>query len=151
MAAHFAPKNPPPRQILVAEVVRRCLANLYDPPPKPTSDYERQIAKSYSSEMEKGKSGKQIAQIGEQDVQSVPPLKIFPDKDDHIAEVVYEYVHGQPLVRPELVQYLPTKLCQLNEWYLKATKKDIIGVMARVKEEHYFQEYGVQVDFIELF
>ena len=40
---------------------------------------------------------------------------------------------------------------QLNEWYLKAAKKDIIGVMARVKEEHYFQEYGVQVDFSELF
>ena len=39
----------------------------------------------------------------------------------------------------------------LNEWYLKAAKKDIIGVMARVKEEHYFQEYGVQVDFSELF
>ena len=51
------------------------------------------------------------------------------------------------MVRPELVQYLPTKMRQLNEWYLKAAKKDIIGVMARVKEEHYFQEYGVQVDF----
>ena len=48
--------------------------------------------------MEKRKSGKQIAQLGEQDVQSVPPLKVFPDKDVHIAEIVYEYVHGQLLV-----------------------------------------------------
>ena len=47
------------------------------------------------------------------------------------------------MVRPELVQYLPTKMRRLNEWYLKAAKKNIIDVMARVKEEHYFQEYGV--------
>ena len=63
----------------------------------------RQIAKSYSSEMEKRKSRKQIAQLGEHDVQSVPPLKVFPNKDVDIAEVVNQYVHGQPLARPELV------------------------------------------------
>ena len=31
--------------------------------------------------MEKWKSGKKVAQLGEQDVQSVPPLKVFPDKE----------------------------------------------------------------------
>ena len=40
---------------------------------------------------------------------------------------------------------------QLHECYLKAAKEDIVGVMARVKEEHYFQEYGVQIDISELF
>ena len=66
MDAHFAPKKPKPRQILDSDAVRRYLDNLWNPPPKPASDYERQIAKSYSSEMEKRKrSMKQIAQLRE--------------------------------------------------------------------------------------
>ena len=40
---------------------------------------------------------------------------------------------------------------QLHQWYLKAAKEEIIGIMTGVKEEHYFQEYGVQVDFSDLF
>ena len=55
------------------------------------------------------------------------------------------------MVRPELVKLLPTRMRQLNQWYMKAAKKGIIGVMAKAKKEHFFQEYGVQVDFSELF
>ena len=149
--AHFAPKKPPPKQVIDPIALERTIRSLYNPPPKPTSDYERQITKSYSSEMERRKSGKQIAQLGEQVVQSVPPLQVFPDTDVHIPEVAYKYVHGKPLVRPELVKLLPTRMRQLNQWYMKAAKKGIIGVMAKVKKEHFFQEYGVQVDFSELF
>ena len=102
--------------------------------------------------MERQKSGKQIAHLEEQVVQSVPPLQVFPDTDVHIHEVAYKYVHGKPLVRPVLVKLLPTRMRQLNQWYMKAAKKGIIGVMAKVRKgEHFFQEYGVQVNFSELF
>ena len=142
----------PPKQLIDPIALERTIRSLYNPPPKPPLDYERSIAISYNSEMERRKSGKQIAQLGEQAVQSVPPLQVFPDTSDvHIPEVAYEYVHGKPLVRPELVKLLPTRMRQLNQWYMKAAKKGIIGVMAKVRKEHFFQEYGVQVDFSELF
>ena len=74
-------KNPEPRQKLPPEVVQRVFDSLWNPPPKPASDYERSIDKSYSEEMEERKSGKKVSQLGEQDVQLVRPLKVFADKD----------------------------------------------------------------------
>ena len=42
--AFFAPKKPePPREKIPQEVVERTLAALWNPPPKPPSDYERSI------------------------------------------------------------------------------------------------------------
>jgi hypothetical protein len=39
----------------------------------------------------------------------------------------------------------------LHTWYGIATKGGIETIMVRVREEHYFQEYCVNVDFNELF
>ena len=40
---------------------------------------------------------------------------------------------------------------QLHTWYKKAAKKGTISIMMGVKEEHYFQEDAVSVEFTELF
>ena len=134
--------------------------NLCNPPPKPPSDYERSIDKSYGDELDKPKKGKQVPQLGEQAAQSVPPLKVFDGKaaqgyqqqigsttDYPIADVVCQYVPGEDLVKGRLT----TKMRLLHNWYKKAAKEGTISIMVRVTEEHYFQEYAVSVEFSELF
>ena len=83
--AHFAPQKPEPRQKLAPEVVQRVFNSLWNPPPKPPSDYERSIDKSYSSKVQNksDQSRKQVPQLREQEVQSIPPLKVFSDMDVH--------------------------------------------------------------------
>ena len=98
-------------------------------------------------------------QLGEQPVQSVPPLMVFDEKavqssrqnttDYPIAEVAYKFVQGKDLV--ENVRSLPTSMRNLHIWYTNATQRGIEAIMVRVKDEHYFQEYSVSVDFCELF
>ena len=39
----------------------------------------------------------------------------------------------------------------LHTWYLNAAKEGIESLMVGVKEEHYFQDYTVIVDFVDLF
>ena len=115
--------------------------------------------------MEQKKCGKKVPQLGEQEVQSIAPLKVFSDKaalyNDNvahqvlgdtgyaIAEIAYQYVLGQPLVTD--TKALTTKLWKLHNWYMTAAKEEKFYLMAGVKEEHYFREYAVQVEFSELF
>jgi hypothetical protein len=69
--------------------------------------------------------------------------------DYPIAEVAYKFVQGEDLV--ENVRLLSTSMRNLHIWYTNATKKGIEAIMVRVKDEHYFQEYSVSVEFCELF
>jgi transposase len=148
--------------------VAHTVENLYDPVPSSPSDYKRSIEMSYDEMMEAkkpnqsgvtAKKGKQqVHQLGEQPVQSVPPLKVFDEKavessrqyiDYPIAEVAYKFVQGKDLV--ENLRKLPTSMRNLHVWYINATKRGINSIIVRVKEEHYFQEYSVSIDFSKLF
>ena len=88
------------------------------------------------------KKRKQVPQLGEQHVQSVPPLKVFDDKAvqsrqqqitdaDYraIFEVPSEFVKGNNLV--ENVSTLPTRMRQLNSWYLRSAKDGFDSIMVR--------------------
>ena len=65
--------------------VFKMLKTLEQPPPKLTSDYERSILKSVQANKRRPKNGsaskKSIAQLGEQQKQSCPPLKVFSDTE----------------------------------------------------------------------
>jgi hypothetical protein len=199
--AHFAPKSPPPPKEKVSEdVVEHFIRMAKEPAPKPVdSDYERQLRKAHlakkkkesSSSSSQGaaakKSGKTVPQLGEQAVQSIPPL-IVPTHvstgaadelvitDDHrrmAAEAgvtVYQlldiepmdkireedvkrkYARGEPLVKPEEVKKLPTRMYELHEWYMKIAKTtNRESLMVKVKAEHYFHENALYVEFTELF
>jgi hypothetical protein len=113
---------------------------------------------STSSGIKEIKGIHQVYQLGQQPVQSAPPLKVFDEKavqssrqytDYPLAEVQYQFVQGKDLV--ENLRKLPTRMRNLHTWYGVATKGGIETIMVRVKEEHYFQEYSVSVDFCELF
>ena len=85
--AHFGPKPPPPPKEKVSEhVVDHFIRMAKAPAPKPVdSDYERQIRKAHGAQQKKEsrssssqaagkKCGKTVPQLGEQAVQSIPPL-----------------------------------------------------------------------------
>ena len=63
--------------------------------------------------------------------------------------VAYQYVPGENLV--ENVSSLSTRMRNLHTWYKKVAKTGNVSVLVAVKEEHYFQEYVVSVEFSELF
>ena len=115
--------------------------------------------------MEQDKAcGKRVAQLGEQEAQSIAPL-IVPSEAREIehGEVVigdtglpmmqvvptYKYELGLPLV--ENPSALTTQLYKLHTWYMTAAKEGRTYLMAGVKEHHLFREYAVQVEFSELF
>src|SRR3954469_6590326 len=87
LKAFFAKKVPeiPFKKTLDPVKVVRTVENLYDPVPSPPSDYRRSIKRSYDEMMEAkkttqsagvtAKKGKQkVHQLGQQPVQSPPPL-----------------------------------------------------------------------------
>jgi len=67
------------------------------------------------------------------------------------AEVAWKYVHGQPLVSPQLERDLPTQMRRLHDWYLHTSKKGLSVLNAKYKSEHYFSECRIQIEFEELF
>ena len=109
--------------------------------------------------MVESKKRKQVPQLGCQAVQSVPPLKVFDKKvvqsrpatdiDYPFLELAYQYVKGNDLV--ENVSTLPTRMRNLHNWYLNKAKEGYTAIMVGVKEEHYFKEYAVTVDFADIF
>lgn len=185
--AHFAPKPPPPPKEKIPEKVVQHFVDLAKPAvEKRRSDYERSISKSYhqqknqqSSLTGSNKSGKTVPQLGEQAVQSIPPLKVSTDKavtdaDTEMAaremgitveqllgieelptmdpkELAWKYVRGNPLVRPDEVDLLPTQMRRLHNWYLREVKAGRESLMVKVKPEHYFHGNDVWIEFPEIF
>ena len=67
-------------------------------------------------------------------------------------EIKWKYARGQPLVKPEEVKKLPTRMYELHQWYMNITKiSDRLSLMVNVKEEHYYHEKAVSVEYSELF
>ena len=131
------------------------------------------------------KNGKTVPQLGEQAVQSIPPLIVQTSvstadrlviTDDHKRqtkeagvtveqllglekipgiteeEVKYQYVRGKPLVKPDDVKLLPTRMYNLHTWYMQKTANtNEESLMVKFKPEHYFHGKDVWIEFSELF
>nr|BAH79987.1 putative transposon protein [Oryza sativa Indica Group] len=117
------------------------------------SDYERTLKKASS-----GKS-KPVPQLGEQPNQEIEPLvtgkemtieQFITDTGlttDQLlgvapiekAEVKYMYELGKPLVKPELLQSLPTQMYKFHQLYIEmsATGREMIG--ARIRDTDFLQ------------
>ena len=67
-------------------------------------------------------------------------------------EIKRKYVQGQPLVEPEDVNKLPTRMYELHQWYMDITKRsDRESLMVQVKKDHYYHQKPVTVEYSELF
>jgi hypothetical protein len=100
--AHFAKKDPPPKETIDPVVSKRTVEALKRPPPPPLdSNYVRTTKKAYQKAVQMGttssderlakrRSGKTIPQLGEQANQSCPPLKVSTDIVPNLSGVVVE-------------------------------------------------------------
>ena len=67
-------------------------------------------------------------------------------------EIKRKYAWGQPLVKPEEVKKLPTRMYELHQWYMDITKiSNRESLMVNVKKDHYYHEKAVSVEYSELF
>ena len=67
-------------------------------------------------------------------------------------EIKWKYFRGQPLVEPDKVKNLPTRMYELHQWYMNITKIfNRLSLMVNVKKEHYYHEKPVFVEYSELF
>ena len=77
----------------------------------------------------------------------IEPMSLLREK-----EIKQKYVRGQPLVEPEEVKNLPTRMYELHDWYMKITKSsNRESLMVNVKEEHYFHKLALHVEYSEVF
>ena len=152
-------------------------------PPSPDDNYVRTLKKtlqearhsgstSTNKRLKERRSGKKIPQLGEQENQSFPPLKVSSDivenqpllpgftigdylPDDVEFETMevdeFKYHYGKPLIKDTLA--LTTMMQRFHDWYMKTCSKfgkDALSML--VKEDHDFigQEL-LTIDFDEFF
>ena len=66
-------------------------------------------------------------------------LEIEPMSPLREEEIKRKYVWGQPLVKPDEVNNLPTRMYELHQWYMNITKiSNRESLMVNVKKEHYY-------------
>ena len=79
-------------------------------------------------------------------------LDIEPMSSFREEEIKRKCVRGQPLVEPEEVKNLPTRMYELHDWYMKITKSsNRESLMVQVEEDHYFNKKALSVEYSELF
>ena len=128
MKAHFAPKKSPPKLYIPSRIVRHFVETRAKPVELAT-DYDRSLGQSSRADFERKYGsrplkGKTIAQLKEQENQSLPPLVVHSYDDPETAELIkrttkelgasvqyesyfptaeltYKYTYGQPLVRSD--------------------------------------------------
>nr|TKW28376.1 hypothetical protein SEVIR_3G314500v2 [Setaria viridis] len=140
----------------------------------PLLDYDRQITKQTTHKRKK--SRKSVSQLEEQSNQLVAPLVVLSDFDKNLVEFAkdtnlivaqlrgkddiptlpvpdkWQYEYGQELVRPILVNHLPTKMYKLHQWYMQAASNGYAVMEVRISHEHYFHgDDIVQMPLEELF
>ena len=77
----------------------------------------------------------------------IEPMPVLTEE-----EIKRKYVQGQPLVKPDKVKKLPTRMYELQQWYMDITKRsDRESLMVQVKKDHYYHENAVTVEYSELF
>ena len=79
-------------------------------------------------------------------------LEIEPMPKVREQDIKRKYVRGQPLVAPDKVKNLPMRMYELHQWYMNITKiSNRVSLMVNVKEEHYYDEKALAIEYPELF
>ena len=79
-------------------------------------------------------------------------LEIEPMSPLREEEIKRKYVRGQPLVEPDKVKNLPTRMYELHRLVHennKSTNQE--SLMVKVKEEYYFHKLALSIEYSELF
>jgi hypothetical protein len=79
--------------------------------------------------------------------QYLQQLQFFPED-----QIKHKYRIGHPLVRPNEVNDLPTKMRRVHNWYLEESANSENWLYLRIKDEHYGYGNGlVMIEFVELY
>jgi len=66
-------------------------------------------------------------------------------------EVKWQYVRGKPLIKPDEVKFLPTRMYDLHTWYMQKTANtNEESLMVKVKKRYYFHKKDVWIHYSEL-
>ena len=169
MKEHFAPKKPPPK-LFIAPNTMKHFAETRAKQAELASNYDRSLGQS-----SRARKAKTIAQLGQQENQSLPPLVVHSFDDPEMAsmiersardlgvdvqyegyfpmaEVKYTYTYGKDLVRPGQLPHLGTQMRKLHEWYMQACRNSDLYLTVGVRDEHYFRgKEEINIEFKELF
>ena len=79
--------------------------------------------------------------------QYLQQLQVFPED-----QIKYKYRPGHPLVRPNEVKDLPTKMRRLHKWYMKVSEKGENWIYVGYRDEHFGHEPGeIMIEFEEIY
>ncbi|KAK1612186.1 hypothetical protein QYE76_035859 [Lolium multiflorum] len=139
--------------------------------PELRADYDRSLGQSSRA----SKEAKKVAQLGQQDKQSIPHFVVQSYDDPETAsmierearaqgasveyedyyptaEVVNKYRYGHDLVKPGELARLGTQMRRLHEWYLRACRRSDRYLTVYLRDEHYFRgREEINLEFEELF
>ena len=125
----------------------------------PLTDYDRQVLKTRG----KKKAASSVPQLGTQSKQSIPPFKVLSTYEQQLLDFAKsagltpaqlqgeeqiaphkgahrsKYVPGQPLVWPQLVQYLPTRMYELHNWHMTQAASGMTMLYVRIEDHHFFR------------
>ena len=95
-------------------------------------------------------AARQMAREAGVTVEQLLGIEDLPTNIDE-KDLVWKYVPGNPLVRPEEVELLPTQMRRLHDWYLREVKAGRESLMVKVKPEHYYHGKDLWIELAELF
>ncbi|KAK1686634.1 hypothetical protein QYE76_047482 [Lolium multiflorum] len=169
LKAFLAPKKPPPK-VYIAPNTMKDFVETRQKKAELACDYDRSLGQS-----SRARKAKKIAQLGEQENQSLPTFVVQSYDDPEtasmiersargygadvqyedyypMAEVVNKYQYGHDLVKPGQLARLGTQMRRLHEWYLQACRNSDRYFTVAVRDEHYFRgKEEINLEFEELF
>ena len=93
-----------------------------------------------------------VAMYGEAAQAQGMSIAQYLDHLNDFSDIAYQFRIGNPLVKPELVNQLPTKMRRLHNWYMRSSAEGGNWIYLRYKNEHYGHGHGViMIEFCELF
>ena len=132
------PKKPPLKEPVDPAAKKFYLSMMCQPKPPLMSDYDRSVTKSWEKKSNR-RENQRVPQLGEQANKMISPLVVLSKEDEATAQFVKEtnltkgqllgdeiplhpgarrkplFVMGQPLMWPELIDKLPTRMHELHQ------------------------------------
>ena len=79
-------------------------------------------------------------------------LSQLKSEDIPISDVeVWKWEYGKPLLPPDQIELLPTRMRKLHNWYLQVTKVERKIILMKVTKDHYIGQDQVQIYLKELY
>lgn len=123
------------------------------PPLKVYSDAEVRSRRAAAEQRYDPETDPELVELyGEAAAAQGMSIRRYLNHINEFADIAYKYRHGHPLVKPELVKELPTKMRRLHIWYMRQSAANENWINIAHRNEHYGHgDDVVMIEFDELF